>query len=65
MEFDAAVDAAKAGELARVKALMEAEPDLLVHRDDLDHSVFDHALWALLVGDYSRPPRIAPDDDGS
>lgn len=66
MSFKEAVAAAKDGDLARVRALVEADPSLLGERDDKDiHSILDQAMWALLVGDFSRPPTIAPDEDGT
>ena len=64
MGFEEAVAAAKDGDRARVRALVQADPTLVSRRDDEVHSLLDRAMWALLVGDWSRPPMLAPDDDG-
>lgn len=65
MCFEDSITAAKAGDLDKVRALVAADPALIYLRDDEGSSLFDHACWALLVGDYSRPPQIAPDPDGA
>lgn len=64
MGFEDAVSAIKAGDRMGVRAQLDAHPHWIHERDEEEQALFDHALWALLVGDYSRPPRIAPDDDG-
>ncbi|MDJ0975376.1 MAG: ankyrin repeat domain-containing protein [Planctomycetota bacterium] len=65
MPHDDLLDAVKAADRERVRAAVASDPSLLTKRDEEDHTLFDHALWSLLVGDYSRPPRIAPDEDGT
>ncbi len=64
-EFQRAADAAKAGDLATVQAIVAANPSILTERDDEGHALLDVATWALLVGDWSKPPTIAPDVDGT
>ena len=64
--FDEAVAAVQAADVERVGELLRAEPHLVTRRGgDEQQSLLDHALWALLVGDWSRPPTIAPDPDGA
>lgn len=65
MSLEDAIAAAKAGDLVQVQELVAADPALIYLRDDEGSSLFDRALWALLVGDFSRPPTIAPDEDGA
>ncbi|MDJ0520847.1 MAG: ankyrin repeat domain-containing protein [Planctomycetota bacterium] len=64
MRLDAAVTAIDAQDLGALRALVEADPSLVHERDDEEHALLDRALWALLVGDWSRPPAIAPDAAG-
>ena len=64
MGFEAAVEAVKQGDLETVRTFVAADAAIVHARDAEEHALLDHALWALLVGDLSRPPTIAPDEDG-
>lgn len=52
------------GDHAAVRELVEADPRVLEQRNAEGHTPLDEAMWAVLVGDWSRPPRIAEDPEG-
>lgn len=59
-----AVEAANEHDVERLSRLLDADPTLLRRRGEDEYALLDHALWALLVGDWSRPPTVADDPEG-
>lgn len=53
--------AIQAGDVEGVREIVRQHPRVLEERNTQGHTPLDEALWAVLVGDWSRPPRIAED----